>query len=76
MCTLKLKTQEVKPHSVHKIHMGRDNDDKWMMLESSVQSHLFYKDEDSSEDSKMVEIGGFILGKPLIIVKFDRYVYL
>ena len=57
--------------------MGRDNDDKWMMLESSVQSHLFFKDEDSTEDSKMVEIaGGFILGKPMIIVKFDRYVYL
>ena len=56
--------------------MGRDNDDKWMMLETSAQSYLFYKDEDSSEDSKMVEIGGgFILGKLMIIVKFDRYVY-
>lgn len=75
VCTLKLKTQEVKPHSVHKIHMGRDNDDKWMMLESSVQSHLFFKDEDSTEDSKMVEIAcGFILGsgEGIIVTQRDK----
>eukprot|EP00091_Calanus_sinicus_P002607 TRINITY_DN12691_c0_g1_i2.p1 TRINITY_DN12691_c0_g1~~TRINITY_DN12691_c0_g1_i2.p1 ORF type:complete len:205 (+),score=52.66 TRINITY_DN12691_c0_g1_i2:134-748(+) len=70
VCTLKLRTQEVKPHSVHKIHMGRDNDDKWMMLEVSAQSHIFYKDENTSE---MVEIGGgFILGSGQGIIVTQR----
>ena len=59
---LKGRMEEVAPHSVHKIHLGRDNDEKWTVLEPSVQTHLYFKEKDAGEQEEMREIGAYIIG--------------
>ena len=52
------------PHSVKKIHLGKDNDEKWTVLQASVQTHIYYKEKDPEGQEKMTEMGvGCIIGK-------------
>eukprot|EP00092_Neocalanus_flemingeri_P011578 GFUD01012479.1.p1 GENE.GFUD01012479.1~~GFUD01012479.1.p1 ORF type:complete len:204 (+),score=53.54 GFUD01012479.1:134-745(+) len=49
---LTLEMLEVKPHTVGIVHMGKDNDDKWMLRDCSVQLTLWYKAEDKAEGNR------------------------
>ena len=60
---LRVRTQEVKPHTVGKIHMGKNNDDKWTVFEASMQTHLYYKTVDESGEEKTELLGSYIVGK-------------
>merc|ERR1712142_1169631 len=37
------------------------DDEKWTVLEPSVQTHLYFKEKDAGEQEEMTEIGAYII---------------
>ena len=65
----------MKPHTVGKIHMGKDKDDKWTVFEASVQTHLYYKTVDESGEEKTELLGSYIVGKAVVVVSCNSCFY-